>query len=385
MQLADKETLSLILLNIPLETIEILSKTSKDIRATTTALRQSNYFWKLMVENLIDAEVPADDVIDYRECYHTIKDIGKGYHIMFTRDVSYAKIGLLMDYGLGSSISEAIQNASVDTIEFLMSCDNIPSHIWENIVITLEIALMRLRTDVSLLFIQDGRCFNNDIGLVSQSLTKAAERGLSTVFFYLIEAYPEARFIERRATINRICCAGARDILDYLVSCGLIKGSMTEGFAILDFIDGEQLRISSNKIMLGLFENGYVSQAIEVFNRIDGIDRPHIAILDAISHGIQTGKIATLDKLHMLIDRHVLDINRVIIYCVNTLRVDLVDNANYLALTLLKTTNLRASDNKEFTKAIEKFAKSPREVGKTKLAKDFLNCMWFPVPQWWQK
>ena len=179
-----------------------LGSVSKSIKRTISKLETDSYYWKLMVEGYLRrGEIPLT-YLDWKEVYEYVTSIQGTNKLLFVRNVFYAKLGLFLGVDLLSSsyeegdniLSFAVNNASLEAVSYLLSLPELHDE-WKNFKY-LHGSMTHRRSQVSILLIEDGRCFfgsgstNRSNGMKSFAIEYSVACNLPRVFFHLIDMYP---------------------------------------------------------------------------------------------------------------------------------------------------------------------------------------------------
>lgn len=174
--------LSVLLTNINKGTLNTLSRTSKSISDRLSSIK-SNYAWKLMTEAYLGMDIPLEND-DWESVYKFVTLIGDKLYLLFTREVFYAELGLLLE-----SIPpiKHIEEIPIDTLEYLLTVLEL-DHVWKSHV-HIRNAARQCRDDLALLLAKDERCFRNPSKIWS-TMKATLEGGCGKTFMYLRDKYP---------------------------------------------------------------------------------------------------------------------------------------------------------------------------------------------------
>jgi hypothetical protein len=302
-----ENVLSSILLKVDIKTSTALSNTSKPIKGIIAKLLNDDYQWMLMLESILGlSALPEGDGVSYKECYKFVVAIGSNVSLMFTKSVFYAKLGLMMGYDT-SVLDLAIKYADIETVELLLEVFDPPAFRWYAFTVN---AIDLLRTDVAMLLIKDKQCLDDDPDVIYDIILSAAEHGMSEVFFYLINKYPNINIDDiMQNTYSQVCAIGARNIADYILSkgCGPQEYE-TDMYFMLDLIEGKDTDLPdlSNSFysIFTLIEYGHLEIAFKLISKEHSTMRKYYSnIHDSIVLGIRNGRINDIVTLRPLLFR----------------------------------------------------------------------------------
>jgi hypothetical protein len=93
----------------------------------------------------------------WKDVYKFVTLIGDKKHLLYTRGVLYAKLGLLLGISLvGETLDLALQQASIETIKLLLTLPELDNQWYCFVQVTPPMVVGR--EDVAMLLIEDGRC-----------------------------------------------------------------------------------------------------------------------------------------------------------------------------------------------------------------------------------
>jgi hypothetical protein len=145
-----------------------------------------------MTEAYLNVSIPFDmePSSTWEDVYKFITLIGEVRYLLYTRDVFYAKLAVLLNIDIVQRDirEEVINRANVDTIAFLLTVDSL-KYTWDCDCI-LE-ALSLGREDVAMLLIQDGKLLK-DTTSITYIIEASLKGGCGKVFMYLAERFPNS-------------------------------------------------------------------------------------------------------------------------------------------------------------------------------------------------
>ena len=351
-----ENVLSNIFLNSNPSSFEDFANTSKLIQRASVKLQQDEYQYKLMLEKLLGMDIPMS-YNKWRESYQFVLAIGSNVNLLFTKDVFHAQLGTLLVVDQKKALEYAVKFAELKTIEYLMHDSSLAYNALWNTDKLVDIAIYALRQDVALYIIEDERCFT-DKSRIESVMYDAAECGLSNVFFYLLDAYPNRNLNQDMSDIlfGHVCASGARDIADYLISTypGALQDSeIRDGYKVLDIIEGHD----------DLDDIKAYTHTLQTHGHINRLVTPNINY-GAIGQGIRNGRITDIEVIKPII-RNQDSVYILLADCINTLNGKRDIGVNNLAIELFKML-----DNEGYIKISIRAAK---DNGKVVLAKEFIR------------
>jgi hypothetical protein len=225
-----------------------------------------------MTEAYLGIEIPLEHN-KWEDVYKFVTFIGNKRELLYTKDLFYAQLGLLLGEpligGAFGTLDGAIAEASLETIAFLLTLPALSKE-WENFD-HITSAVKYCRDDVALLLLQDGRYtkdVNNIYGIACALLTG----GCSNSFLYLLEKFRNniSGNIEGEYIVT--CCYGLEDValklreLDLDIRNEIEIGNRVFRFLSTGVIEGNlAFDIESNGV-LAIIKSGYLAYAFPLIS-----------------------------------------------------------------------------------------------------------------------
>ena len=260
-----------------------------------------------MTESYLMIDIPMEHN-NWESVYKFVTLIGNNRGLLFTRDVFYAKLGLLLCIPVGPTFVKAIINARIETIELLLDLSELQA-LWRNRRYIL-MATEKGRYDVALLLAKDCGCLVDNYAVVDV-VKGSLDGGCSKTFFYLVEKYhygkqmpfdfvgtyePIAACYDLEGVVLDIKYLSPQHSEDYKTSKMILKFVRAGGEGPVRIpLLGERLVRYTGAVIKG----GHLITAYKM-STYDYIDR---IIYESIVIGIRNGTITDWFELKPYIDR----------------------------------------------------------------------------------
>lgn len=312
-----------------------------------------------MLEDLLGMNIPMP-YANWKDSYEFVLATQSDPYILFTRDVFHMQLGLEIVDDDEKAIKTAVKYADLDAIKFLLNESKLSKdELWSSVK-PLKKTILLFREEVALLLIEDGRCFTKESNIEGDIYNSACE-GLSKLYFYLINKYPQHIPEDIAATFLPACASGAEDIVEHILMIArddLEQREIKSGYRFLNEVIGYDAPNQS----YSLARHG---RFLQYFHGFFLCMKPKIQserTAEYLGEGIKCGKITDIESIRKcLFDNTV--IYGLLQACIATLTVEYVEGVNALATELFKLLDNEAQIKASIRAAVSK--------GKIELAKSF--------------
>jgi hypothetical protein len=261
--------LSLVLGNSSNTTLNALSRTSQTLTQKISAISEGNYMWQFMTEEYLGVKIPMIHS-NWEDVYKFVTLIGDDKYLLYTRDIFYAKLGLLIgvDFKDKHTITKALAKADLDTISLILSLNEDI----DDTVFYLETVFKYGRDDVGMLLVYND-IYTSD-GPVDYIIMLAIDGGCQESFRILVNKFPDDVW-DISSHYVFACSYGLKDVAKEIRDLGDVDEEDLElGQNILQYLrDGiitdELVKQMSHVRIASMIKSGYTLRAYKILNAYD--------------------------------------------------------------------------------------------------------------------